>query len=66
MSRHIVNRRIPKTFGFTVEFNFQGDTRDPFLATVDPKTLDRTMRDVIPGLIAFCLVSSQAQAARRP
>lgn len=65
-SRHIVNPRIRKTFGFTVEFNFEGDTRDPFLATVDPKTLDRTMRDVIPGLIAFCMVASQAQAARKP
>src|SRR5262249_41499083 len=49
-SRHIVNPRRAKTFGFTLEFNFSS-----FFETADPKTLDATMRDVIPGLITLCL-----------
>jgi hypothetical protein len=28
---------------------------DPFLATADPAIYDLTLRDVIPGLIVFCL-----------
>lgn len=59
-SRHIARPGQPKTFGFTLEFNFDGDSKDPFLATADPATLDRTMRDVIPGLIALCLSSPEA------
>ena len=62
-SRHIVSPKIPKTFAFTIEFNFEGNTRDPFLATANPKTLTQTMRDVIPGLIALCLVAPQASHA---
>lgn len=54
-SRHLVHPGSTKTFSFTLEFNFEGDTKDPFLVTSSPKTLDKTMRDVIPGLIAFCL-----------
>jgi hypothetical protein len=64
-SRHIVNPGVPKTFGFTLEFNFVGDGRDPFLATADPKTLRQTMRDVIPGLITLCLAVSQIGSVAR-
>jgi murein tripeptide amidase MpaA len=54
-SRHLVHPGLTKTFAFTLEFNFEGTAKDPFLATADPKTLDKTMLDVIPGLIALCL-----------
>ena len=43
-------------YAFTLEFNFDGDAKEPFLATANPKVLDRTMREVIPGLITLCLV----------
>jgi len=62
-SRHIVDPGLAKTFGFTVEFNFDTDTKEPFLATASPAVLDNTMLDVIPGLIALCLEASQIQAA---
>jgi hypothetical protein len=62
-SRHIVDPRLAKTFAFTLEFNFAGDAKDPFLATMEPRTLNSTMRDVIPGLIALCLAASQASIA---
>jgi hypothetical protein len=38
---------------FTLEFNFDGDTKEPLLATASPRTLDKAMRDMIPGLITF-------------
>jgi murein tripeptide amidase MpaA len=60
-SRHIVNPRLGKTFGFTIEFNFDSQTKDPFLATASPKTLDKTMRDVIPGLITLCLEATKTR-----
>jgi murein tripeptide amidase MpaA len=55
-SRHLAHPGTQKTFGFTIEFNFASDAggQSPFLVTSDPKVLDATMRDVIPGLIAFC------------
>ena len=51
-SRHFASAKLPTTYGFTLEFNF--DT-DGFLATANPDKLDATMVDVIPGLIALCL-----------
>ena len=60
-SRHIVQNGQSKMFGYTVEFNFATDGElanpptDPFLATGDPAIYDLTLRDVIPGLIAFAL-----------
>lgn len=60
-ARHIVQPGMSKMFGYTVEFNFSTDGNlanpptDPFLATADPAIYDLTLRDVIPGLIAFCL-----------
>ena len=60
-SRHIAQSGRSKMFGYTVEFNFASDgglanpPTDPFLATADPAIYDLTLRDVIPGLIAFCL-----------
>jgi hypothetical protein len=59
-SRHLVDRRLAKTFGFTVEFNV-GDNDREFLATADPKVLEQTMRDVIPGLLGFCLAAERAR-----
>ena len=64
-SRHIANPALPKTFGFTLEFNFQTDApnSDPleaFVVTQDPQVLDNTMIDVIPGLIALCLAAPGA------
>jgi murein tripeptide amidase MpaA len=60
-SRYVVQPGKSKIFGYTIEFNFVGDgalanpPTDPFLATADPAIYDLTLRDVIPGLIAFCL-----------
>ncbi len=67
-SRHIAHPGLPKTFGFTVEFNFDDEAKDPFFATAQPKVLDNTIRDVVPGLIALCLSVpiSQPILARRP
>ncbi len=65
-SRHLAHPGLNKTFGFTIEFNFEGDGQNPFLVTSNPKVLDQTMRDVIPGLIAFCTAASQAQAMSAP
>jgi murein tripeptide amidase MpaA len=55
-SRHIVDHRLAKTFAFTLEFNFEG-----FFETADPRKLDETMRDVIPGLITACLAAWQVK-----
>jgi len=60
-SRHIAQAGQSKMYGYTLEFNFASDgglahpPTDPFLATADPAIYDLTLRDVIPGLIAFCL-----------
>jgi murein tripeptide amidase MpaA len=66
-SRHILDPRRPKTFSYTIEFNF-GSGNDGFLQTGNPKVLDATIRDVIPGLIALCLsvpkVTGHAAAAK--
>ena len=59
-------------FGYTVEFNFASDGNlanpptDPFLATADPAIYDLTLRDVIPGLIAFCLQVNRAEIPAIP
>jgi murein tripeptide amidase MpaA len=53
-SRHLLDPKRPKTFSYTIEFNF-GSGNDGFLQTGNPKVLDATIRDVIPGLIALCL-----------
>jgi murein tripeptide amidase MpaA len=55
-SRHIVGSSLAKTFAYTLEFNF-----DDFFETADPRKLDETMRDVIPGLITVCLAAWQAR-----
>ena len=55
-SRHIVNHGLAKTFAFTLEFNFED-----FFESGDPRKLDETMRDVIPGLITLCLAAWQAR-----
>jgi hypothetical protein len=60
-SRHIVDPSLAKTFGFTIEFNFESQAKQPFLATASPKTLDKTMRDVIPGLITLCLEATKTR-----
>lgn len=60
-ARHIVNPNLPKTYSYTLEFNF-GKDQKTFLATGDPKTLDGTIRDVVPGLIALCLAAPTAAA----
>ena len=60
-SRHIVDPDLPKTYSYTVEFNF-GSSSKEFLATADPKKLDATIRDVIPGLITLCLAAPKADA----
>jgi murein tripeptide amidase MpaA len=60
-SRHLVHPGLTKTFGFTIEFNFDSDGQNPFLVTSDPQVLDDTMRDVIPGLITFCSAAMQTQ-----
>ena len=65
-SRHFAHPGLPKTFGFTIEFNFESDGKNPFLVTADPKVLDRTMRDVIPGLIAFCQAAPRVASATKP
>jgi murein tripeptide amidase MpaA len=60
-SRHLAQPGKSKAFGYTVEFNFQSDGDQanppvsPFLATADPATYDLTLREAIPGLIAFSL-----------
>jgi len=53
-SRHIVQPGIRKTYGFTIEFNF-GNPNDEtnFIVTRDPVVLDKTLKEVVPGLIAF-------------
>ena len=61
-ARHLVNPRLPKTYSYTLEFGVGTDERT-FLATGDPRTLDATIRDVIPGLIALCLAAPTAAAA---
>ena len=63
-SRHLVHPGLTKTFAFTLEFNFEGTAKDPFLATANPKTLHKTMLDVIPGLIALCLAVPQNRRTR--
>jgi murein tripeptide amidase MpaA len=62
LSRHLAHPGLNKTFGFTIEFNFDGEGQNPFLVTSNPKMLDQTMRDVIPGLITLCKALPQAQA----
>jgi murein tripeptide amidase MpaA len=58
-SRHILDPNLPKTFSYTIEFNF-GEDSSTFLATGDPTVLDETIRDVVPGLIALCLALPKA------
>jgi murein tripeptide amidase MpaA len=60
-SRHLVHPHLAKTYGFTIEFNFGPDNNRPFLITANPKVLERTMLDVIPGLLAFCLAAEQTR-----
>jgi murein tripeptide amidase MpaA len=68
-ARHFVTSGQSKMFGYVIEFNFVGDgdianpPTDPFLATGDPAIYDLTLRDVIPGLIAFSLQAPRAAAA---
>jgi murein tripeptide amidase MpaA len=64
-SRHLAHPGLHKTFGFTIEFNFESDGQNPFLLPGDPKILEQTMRDVIPGLIAFCQAAPLAARAER-
>ena len=61
-ARHIVDPGRTKTFSYTLEFNF-GPGDKTFLATSNPRTLDTTIRDVVPGLIALCLATPAAAAA---
>jgi murein tripeptide amidase MpaA len=61
-SRHLADANLGKVFGFTLEFNFASDAtspQSPFHVTADPAVLDKTMQDVIPGLIALCLKGSE-------
>jgi len=58
-SRHLVDSTRPKTLSYTIEFNL-GSGNSGFLQTGDPKVLDNTIRDVIPGLIALCLSAPKA------
>jgi murein tripeptide amidase MpaA len=61
-SRHMVEPHLAKTYGFTIEFNFGRDDDDgKFLITANPKVLERTMTDVLPGLLAFCLAAEQTR-----
>lgn len=60
-ARHILDPEKPKTFSYTIEFNF-GKKDKAFTTPGDPEVLDATIRDVIPGLIAFCLAMPNALA----
>ncbi|MGD9923383.1 MAG: M14 family zinc carboxypeptidase [Pseudorhodoplanes sp.] len=58
-SRHVTGD-AEKTYAFTIEFNF-GDphNRDNFIATRDPDVLDKTLKEVVPGLIAFARLATK-------
>jgi murein tripeptide amidase MpaA len=58
-ARHILDPSKPKTFGYTIEFNF-GKEDQAFILPGDPKALDATLLDVIPGLIELCLSMPKA------